>query len=403
MYMKIIRNESDYEHALKRIDELVDIDPEENTPEAEEMDLLALLINKYEDEVYPIDIPDPVEAIKFRMDQMGLKNKDMIPYFGTKSKVSEVLNRKRNLSLSMIRALNRDLGIPAEVLIADSKKNIPAEIEGIEWTRFPVAEMLKLGWIDFSGSFQSAKEQSEEIIRSFFDTAGFDIDKNLVFFRNGIRSDKEINDYALTAWYAKVLFEQKAVVPEISYDKKVLNKDFFDDLKHLSFFDEGPQLAREFLLKLGIKLIIVPHLKGTHLDGAVFFNKNKEPIVAMTLRYDRIDNFWFTLFHELSHLLLHFKNIDVHYFDDLKSTKNISDIEKEADEYAENKLISLKMWKSFYSPFLNEKDIITFAYENRVSPAIIAGRLQKERNDFRIFRKLLGQNTVRDTIEKSLH
>ena len=112
---RLIKTEADYEAALKRIEELSDCQPD--TPEGDEFELLVKLVEMYEQEKYPIDNPDPVEAIKFRMEQEGLSNTDMIVYFGSKSRVSEVLNRKRGLSLSMIRKLSSGLDIPAAVLI----------------------------------------------------------------------------------------------------------------------------------------------------------------------------------------------------------------------------------------------------------------------------------------------
>ena len=113
--MKIIKNEAEYDAALERIDALMNAAP--GSSEEEELELLALLVEKYEQERYPIELPDPVEAIKFRMEQEGLTRKDMIKYLGSQSKVSEVLNYKRPLSLAMIRALTDGLNIPAEVLI----------------------------------------------------------------------------------------------------------------------------------------------------------------------------------------------------------------------------------------------------------------------------------------------
>ena len=121
----------------------------------------------HEDSLYKIDLPDPIDAIKFRMEQQGLKYSDMTEYFGNKSKVSEVLGRKRSLSLSMIRKLNKGLGIPADVLIADPSKTIPEEITGINWNLFPVTEMIKKGWVDFTGTTKLAKEHSEEIVRNY--------------------------------------------------------------------------------------------------------------------------------------------------------------------------------------------------------------------------------------------
>ena len=115
----ILKTEADYEAALERIEALMDAAP--GSSEEEELELLAMLVERYEAEHYPIELPDPVEAIKFRMDQEGLTRKDMIKYLGSQSKVSEVLNYKRSLSLSMIRALTEGLNLPAEVLIQRSE------------------------------------------------------------------------------------------------------------------------------------------------------------------------------------------------------------------------------------------------------------------------------------------
>lgn len=117
---KVIKAEKQYREYLAEIEKLMEIDPEEGTEERDKFDLLALLINEYEEKHYKIDLPDPVEAIKFRMEQMGLKAKDLVGIIGSKSKVSEVLNGKVKLSLSMIKALNAKLDIPAEVLIKDT-------------------------------------------------------------------------------------------------------------------------------------------------------------------------------------------------------------------------------------------------------------------------------------------
>lgn len=117
MKPKIIRNEVGYAAALERISLLMEKDPEPLSPEGEELELLALLVDHYEKEAFPIDLPDPISAIQFRMEQQGLKAKDLIPYIGSASKVSEVLSGQRELSKTMIRNLVNGLGIPAEVLL----------------------------------------------------------------------------------------------------------------------------------------------------------------------------------------------------------------------------------------------------------------------------------------------
>ena len=115
MNIKPIKTESDYNEALERL-EMV-FDAKEGSPEADEAQILGMLIEKYEDEHFPIGLPDPVEAIKFRMEQMGYSQADLADIVGLKSRASEILNRKRKLTLEMIRKLHDRLNIPTDVLI----------------------------------------------------------------------------------------------------------------------------------------------------------------------------------------------------------------------------------------------------------------------------------------------
>ena len=117
MKMKPIRTEKDYELALKRLDKIFDAEP--STKEGDELEILALIIEDYEDKNYPIDPPHPIEAIKFRMDQMGMNQTDLAKIIGHKSRASEILNKKRKLTLSMIRKLNKKLNISTEVLVKE--------------------------------------------------------------------------------------------------------------------------------------------------------------------------------------------------------------------------------------------------------------------------------------------
>jgi HTH-type transcriptional regulator/antitoxin HigA len=117
--LKPIRTEADYEEALREVERLWGA--KSGTPQGDHLDVLATLIDAYEAEHYPMDPPDPVEAIKFRMEQQGLSRKDLEPLIGTRTRVAEVLNRKRSLSIGMIRRLHDALGISAEVLIRPSQ------------------------------------------------------------------------------------------------------------------------------------------------------------------------------------------------------------------------------------------------------------------------------------------
>ena len=117
MKPKVLKTDRDYKAALAHLDALMD----RSSPDEEELELWSLLIEKYEEEHFPITAPDAIEAIRFRMEQAGLSPVDLQPYLQSKSKVSEVMNRKRPLSLSMIRALHRGLQIPAEVLVQETQ------------------------------------------------------------------------------------------------------------------------------------------------------------------------------------------------------------------------------------------------------------------------------------------
>jgi HTH-type transcriptional regulator/antitoxin HigA len=172
--------------------------------------------------------------------------------------------------------------------------------------------------------------------------------------------------------------------------------DFMRELAKLSYLETGPRLAKEFLGKAGIHLVIERHLPQTHLDGAAMKLTSGAPVVGLTLRHDRLDNFWFTLFHELAHVALHLDNGDVDvFFDDI--TKISKDRrEKEADELASDALIPKELWKAAKlkrnTPSAN---VLDFAEKLRISPAIPAGRVRFESNDYTVMKNILGNGKLR--------
>ena len=125
MDIRPIHTKRDYKAALKAVSALMELDPDQGTPEGDRLDILATLVQAYEAKQYPIAPPDPIEAIKFRMEQAGLTVKDMETIIGRANRVYEVLNRTRPLTLAMIRRLHREMGIPAEVLIR-GRENLAA-------------------------------------------------------------------------------------------------------------------------------------------------------------------------------------------------------------------------------------------------------------------------------------
>ncbi len=117
MNIKPIKTKKEYEDALKRLDKIFDSKP--GTSEGDELEILSILIDNYESEKFPIDFPDPIEAIKFRMEQLNLKQKDLADVIGFKTRVSEILNKKRKLTLDMIRKISESLSIPTDILIKE--------------------------------------------------------------------------------------------------------------------------------------------------------------------------------------------------------------------------------------------------------------------------------------------
>ncbi|WDE98531.1 ImmA/IrrE family metallo-endopeptidase [Lentisphaera profundi] len=393
MKIKLIKTVSEYDQALERIELLMDLDSMSQDQE-DELEVLAFLAEAYEEDHFPIDLPDPVEAIKFRMSQEGLKRKDLEPYLGNKSRVSEVMNGKRPLSLTMMRRLHEGLGIPAEVLLQEKNASLPEPVS-IEWSKFPINEMHKRAWFKFDGSTRQLRDHAEELMRKM--AAG--LEDNLlqpILNRQQLRASKDFCSYAMTAWRLKAISEATQTKLLEKYEEGSITDDFRRELAKLSYLDQGPLLAKEFLNKNGIHLIVLAHLPKTHLDGASMFLANCEPLIALTLRYDRLDNFWFTLFHELAHIALHFGgDKESYYFDDLESsTEDI--IEKEADAWAAESLIPHEIWRTAgLDHGASKAQIQFFSREMRINPAIPAGRLRREFRDYRIYSDLLGNKMVK--------
>jgi HTH-type transcriptional regulator/antitoxin HigA len=393
--LKVIKNNEEYAAALKLIEKLIDLNPEEGTIEFNDLELLSILISQYEEQHYSFDLPNPIEAIKFRMEQQNLNQKDLAKFIGSPSKVSEVLSGKRSLTLRMIRSLNKGLNIPAEVLLNVPKAKLLDDEIAREWSKFPFTEMYKRNYFNnFEGSLIEAKEIGEELIRNFLSSCRPQIIANALY-RNNVRVGATIDQYSLMAWISQVFNLANQIKFDSKFDVSKLDKHFFTDLLKLSYFDEGPLLAAEFLKKQGIGFIYLRHLPKTHLVGASFRLKSGYPVVAMTLRYDRIDYFWFTLFHELSHIKLHFSDSDeYHFIDDLEIEGTEKEIE--ADSYAENLILSNDLWGSIKKrKQISSDEIRDFSQKLRIHPGIIAGRLRKENNDYSKFSMLVGNQQVR--------
>jgi len=391
--MKVIKTEEEYEAALEKVETLMETDPEPGTKAGDQLELLTLLISNYEDKHYPLEHPDPIEAIKFRMEQEGLTQRDLIPFIGSRSKVSEVLSGKIPLSLKMIRSLNKGLGIPAEVLLQEPGAVLEKDID---WKKYPIKEIFDRQWCKTANeSWKAAKESSEELIRDFIRMCNLPKNHAALFRKKPhIRGGAKTNLYALSAWQMRVWYlANKTKLPKgVKY--KNIDSSFIQEVAELSRFKHGPKLAQELLLDNGIIFIKLEHLPKTYLDGAAMKREDGTPVIALSIRYDRLDNFWFTLCHELAHIALHLDKDepDLWYIDDLDV--NGDNIEETADKMAQSVLIPDKNWK-FKIGSATTQEVINYSKSIKRHPSIIAGRIRKERRDYRILSRLVGNKEVR--------
>lgn len=390
--MKLIKNFKDHAGMLQRLEELMIADPQPGSRDEEELELLAFLIEEYEKRSIRIPAATPVEAIRFRMEQSGLNQQDLVPFLGSKSRVSEVLSGKRALTLDMVRRLHDGLGIPLKSLVQGESESLP---ERIETSSYPVKEMFLRGFFAaaFGTDWHRAKERSEEMLHSFF--CGRENDPICALNRQTTGEKAKIDLGALHAWRCRVL-DKAGELRFPGYDPDALNPAFIRSLTALSVLPQGPLLVQQRLHEAGVAMVIEEHLTGTHLDGAALWHPNGFPVIALTLRHNRLDNFWFTLFHELGHVVEHLSpSGGAGFLDTDIDSRSEKEVERQADRFALNAFIPEEEWDGLSA--LNFADEIKAAAKRlAIHPAIIAGRLRREANDYRKHRTLIGQGKVKE-------
>jgi HTH-type transcriptional regulator/antitoxin HigA len=389
---KIIRTDEQYHSYLDEVERLMVRGDTLSSLDINRLEVLTVLIESYENSKYSIDPPDPIDAILFRMQEKGLKQADLIPYFGTSSRVSEVLNRRRPLTVPMIRALAVGLGISADTLIglSDVSDTSPKEID---WSRFPIKEMMSRGWI---ASVTGRASSVEEIVRTYISGAGLQLGN--AAFRRSLSGEatSPTSQYALYAWLARVI--QRARIeskPRHRFDRSLFSASLLRELAQMSWSDRGPLLAIEFLQRNGVAVVIEPQLKGTQLDGAALQDADGMPIVGLTLRFDRLDSFWFTLLHEVVHIWKHIGDDREAFVDDINASSE-DRREAEANRLAREAFIPRMLWRrsdAYLSP--SKSSIETLARELRIHPAIIVGQLHRELGNYSVFNDMIGNRQVK--------
>ncbi|MBW7955452.1 ImmA/IrrE family metallo-endopeptidase [Patescibacteria group bacterium] len=386
MSIKVIKNDQDYQEALQLVGELMDKNPAVNTPDSETLELLTVLIEDYENSVFGETIPDPIDALVFRMEQQNLSADDLVPYIGSRSKVSEVLSRKRPLSINMMKSLQDGLGIPAKVLLNQSRG---LQQEKTDFLKLPIKEMLKRGYI-------SAKNFEYELATFFNQLNGEQNILALASRTHYIRSHKPMNPQAFTVWVARLLNRASEIREKVNFNHSKITQALMRSVVDLSDEEDGIIKAIDLLNSVGVIVIVEPHMPKTYLDGAVIMIPGKNPVIGMTIRHDRLDNFWFTLLHELAHIALHYGKGTSIFYDDTEYLDVEDSREKEADKLALEVMIPTERWKDSAASIVPSPDAaIMLASELSIHPSIVAGRMRRERQHYYFLNTLIGKGEAR--------
>lgn len=401
MKYKILKTTEEHQAALREAEVLIALDPRSDSLDGERLALLALLIEDYEKRSFRFEALDPVDVIEYKMTELGLRQRDLVPLLGSRSRVSEVLARKRPLTVQMIRALSSGLGISTEALVgaeASSEQASNSDETGIEWSKFPYKEMEKRGWF---GANKVVGDTTEERLRSFLSQV-MPAKSSAALFRRKYVGTKlsEKATYATLAWSARVLLrasEQEATLPK--FDPSRLNPETLRDLARLSWFNDGPRLAVEYLAKFGVAVVVEPRLSNAVFDGAAMLSERGVPVIGLTLRIDRVDYFWFTLMHEVAHVWKHLSDSNLSFVDriDSMSMDEQERMELEANKIAKDSFVRRVVWERSAARLTpTTKNIQELADELHIHAGIIAGRIQFETGKYELFREFLGQGSVLD-------
>ena len=275
-----------------------------------------------------------------------------------------------------------------------SQKHSAIDKDDLAWDQFPIKEMYRRKWFKESPcSLDAAVVNAEELVTEFIkDSLGKPV---RAAARQRVRSGGIVNWHALLAWQCRIISLAKKDESAGKYSRKSMTDEWLSKLARISSKENGPKTAITYLQDFGIRVVIEPHLPQTHLDGAAFLLPDGSPVIGMTLRYDRLDNFWFVLFHELVHIMEHLHKGDLEsIFDDLDTTAD--EIEQEADHRSGELLVPENRWKTALARYIRSKDSIkAFANELSIHPAIVAGKIRREANNYIILMDMVGQGEVR--------
>lgn len=344
-------------------------------------------------------VPTPGEIIRDELDARGWVQKDLAEITDRPLQaINEIINAKKEITIETAIELGAAFGTSADFwlnlekdyrLWIEKQENEAIETDSIKrrsriYSLAPIRKIQKRGWIKKT---QNIRKLEQELCDFFnIDDIFSEPELSLANFRLSI--DRGAEEIAVRSWLRRV----EQVSTKIEVDEFSLNHfdHIVDELLDFTYFAEDVNQIPDILRRYGIRFLILEHLPKTYIDGATFIF-NKRPTIALTLRYDRIDSLWFTLFHELAHIKFGHEG----HVDDLSKPDALSEMDQIANQWAKEKLIDKKKFEGFITenkPHYSKKAVQDFAIENRRHPGIIVGQLQH--------RKEIGYSTMRTYLEK---
>ena len=343
------------------------------------------------------ELPDLL--VKARISK-GLSQRDLAERLSLKEQQIQRYESEKYAAASLRRiveiadALGLNISKHARLEATPQKAQPLEEEEKFDLARFPLKEMYQRGWFaDFRGSFRDAEASSHHLLHDFLSIMGpRPID---VLYRMHVRGGSRLDSYALLAWECRAwrLAEEEHV--NVSFDRSRITEAWLHQLIQLSVQENGARLAKEYLKDAGIALVVEPHLSRTYLDGASFLMSKGHAVIGLTLRYDRLDNFWFVLLHEIAHLILHARATAIQqFFDDLDAQPD--EVESQADQFASETLVPSDVWETSVARYVRSAAAVkSLAGELGISPALVAGKIRKEAENYIILKELIGVGAVR--------
>ncbi|MER2635053.1 MAG: XRE family transcriptional regulator [Rhizobiaceae bacterium] len=325
----------------------------------------------------------------------GFSQKDLARRLGLREQAVQrwEAEKYRSISLSNFQKVAQSLGVRWQMQdIASEDRNWPPVYDV---TKADVTKVLRHarenGWLETSDA--SDDNATATLIRYVGDHVNRYGTPSLL--RTGLNVLDHTHDWSLLSWKAQVTRRAEAIIANTKPRYRPIRVTWLIELVRLSQFDDGPKRAVSLLLENGIVLVAEPQISGMSVDGAAFL-ADDVPVIGMTILRDTVDNFWFTLLHEVAHVILHYRTgLSSGFFDDVTSP-DVDEFEEEANRFASNLLIPDEIWSRSPARIAKAPEPIEkLANQLRISPAIIFGRIRMERNDYSIFSNKIGRGTVR--------